>query len=128
MILLDTCSLLWLSSDPDRFSDRARSLVIEFKDHLHASAASAWEMALKKRKGKLDFPLPVLDWFGQTLDRHGILEIPVSSSIAVKSAELPFLHSDPVDRILIATAFEKNLILLTPDRLISQYPGIRCEW
>lgn len=128
MILLDTCALLWLASDPKKLSDRARSLVAEERDTLFVSAISAFEIGVKHRKGALELPLPAPEWFEATLDHHGVREIPVSGSIAAASTLLPPLYGDPCDRMIVATARELSATLLTPDHLIRAYPGITVEW
>src|SRR3990167_10318121 len=128
MILLDTCTLIWLTSDLARISERAKGRITEFRDSLHVSPVSALEIALKRRKRKLALPLDTERWFQNALNQHGLAEIALSSKTAIASTELQALHEDPFDRILVATAMEQNLILLTPDRLISQYPGVCCEW
>ncbi|MCI5209928.1 MAG: PIN domain-containing protein [Candidatus Electrothrix sp. ATG2] len=57
-----------------------------------------------------------------------IEEIPVSSAVAMKSASLPFLHKDPCDRIIIATALEHRMPIITADQIIPQYSGIKVIW
>jgi len=128
MLLLDTCALLWLSSDPDKLSHHAKELITQYADELFISAISAFEIAVKAEKKKLILPLKPLPWFERVLEFHGIEEIPVNSTILVRAAELPPLHQDPCDRILIATSQTLRLKLLTPDPLIKKYPGVHTDW
>ncbi len=128
MLLLDTCGLLWLAADPSRLSDRARDLVRANPAALFISAITAFEIAVKFRKGKLRLALPPEAWIQRALDHHGIRELPISWQIAARSALLPPLHADPADRMIVATAEAHSLLILTPDPLIAAYPGARVAW
>lgn len=128
MILLDTCTLLWLTSDQTKLSPEAKTLIKNNNGNLFVSAISAFEISIKNRKGKIKLSLNALEWFEQSLAFHGILEIPVSSKIAIQATELPTLHQDPCDRIIVATAQIESCLILTPDSLIHKYPDIRCVW
>ncbi|MBF0546840.1 MAG: type II toxin-antitoxin system VapC family toxin [Candidatus Riflebacteria bacterium] len=128
MLLLDTCALLWLASDQKKLSLTAKNEIIKNAQELFVSAISAFEIAVKSRSGKLRLPLLPLDWFSEALDFHGIREIPVTSSIAVFSVQLPLLHNDPCDRIIIATAQLKSMKIVTSDKLISDYNQASVIW
>jgi PIN domain nuclease of toxin-antitoxin system len=99
MILLDTCALLWLVMEPARLSPRAKSLIATNGASLAVSAISAFEIAVKARKEKLDLKLPPEQWWQTALAHHGIVSIPVSAEIALASVALPPHHTDPADRI-----------------------------
>ncbi len=128
MILLDTCTLLWLTSDPSQLSKKAQEKIRENNDSLFVSSISAFEIAIKVKKKKLILPMKINHWFEETLDFHGIEEISIDSSLLIRAAELPPHHQDPCDRIMIATAESHRLILLTPDSLIKQYHEAKTEW
>ena len=128
MILLDTCTLLWLASDQKKMSPKAKKEIEKNAQSLFVSAITAFEIAIKCRNGKLELPLPPLDWFTEAVDFHGIREIPVTSSIAVSSVQLPPLHSDPCDRIIIATSQLNAMKIVTCDKLISQYENAEVIW
>ena len=128
MILLDTCTLLWLSSDQKKLSSKAKKEIEKNARSLFVSAITAFEIAIKCRNGKLELPLPSLDWFTEVVDFHGIREIPVTSSIAVSSVQLPPLHNDPCDRIIIATSQLNAMKIVTCDKLISQYENAEVIW
>lgn len=83
---------------------------------------------MKSSLGKLRLPSPADQWYAEVLEHHGLEEIPVSGSIAIASARLPRLHTDPADRLLVATAIEEGLALITPDWHISQYDRVRVLW
>ena len=128
MILLDTCVLLWLVSDQKKLSTKAKNTIEENGYALFVSAISAFEIAIKYQNGKLELPLPTMDWFTEALDFHGIREIPVTSSIAISSVQLPPLHNDPCDRIIIATSKLNAMKIVTSDKLISQYDQADVIW
>lgn len=128
MILLDTCTLLWLASDQKKLSSKAKKEIEKNARALFVSAITAFEIAIKCRNGKLELPLPTLDWFTEAIDFHGIREIPVTSSIAVSSVQLPPLHNDPCDRIIIATSQLNAMKIVTCDKLISQYENAEIIW
>lgn len=128
MILLDTCTLLWLAIEPDRLSAAARKSIAAAGEFACVSAISAWEIAWKHRCRKLRLKLAPGAWFPLALEQHALKELAISAAIALRSASLPFLHRDPADRFLIATAQEHNLTLLTPDPAIQQYPDLKSLW
>lgn len=128
MILLDTCVFLWLAADQAKLSANSRQSLRLNAGRLFVSSISAFEIAVKAKKGKLNLPVNPEDWFSRALRHHGIREIPVNSRIAVQSIALPPLHNDPCDRIIIATALEHTMPVVTSDRLIKQYPGITATW
>jgi len=128
MILLDTCSLLWLSIAPERLSAPARSAIAQAGEFVHVSAISAWEISWKQRHGRLQLQLDASAWFPLALENHALREIAISVTIALRMADLPEIHRDPADRFLIATAQELNLTLVTPDPLIRQYPDLKTLW
>jgi PIN domain nuclease of toxin-antitoxin system len=128
MVLLDTCALLWLVSDQTKLSEKARHTIVRNVDRLFVSAITAFELAVKQKHGKLKLPLPPQEWFAEALIFHGIRELPVSSGIAMQSVQLPPLHNDPCDRIIIATAQMNDMGIITSDRLIRQYPDTKVIW
>ena len=128
MILLDTCTLLWLAIEPKQLSSAARERIASAGEFVYVSAISAWEIAWKHRCRKLRLKLAPEAWWTRALRQHVLTELPISAAIALRSAALPILHRDPADRFLIATAQEHQLILLTPDPAIQQYPQLKTLW
>ena len=123
MILLDTCTLLWLASDQTRLSADAIRRFGEQAGFLFSSSISAFEIGLKQQKGRLGLPLPPEQYYLEALASHGVREIRVDGVIAVRATALPPLHADPCDRIIVATAQRHGLTLLTPDPFIRSYPS-----
>ena len=128
MILLDTCTLLWLALEPDRLSDSVRKRLDEPDTIVWLSSISAFEIGQKFAKGKLELELPPEKWVPRALDSHRIQYLPLDLPSALLAASLPPLHNDPFDRLLIATARQHNLTLLTPDPKIHAYPRVKVQW
>jgi PIN domain nuclease of toxin-antitoxin system len=128
MLLLDTCALLWLVADQEMLSPKVKKEIEKNPQSLFVSAISAFEIAIKCRNGKLELPLPPMDWFSEALDYHRIQEMPVTGSIAIASVQLPPLHNDRCDRIIIATAHLNSMKIVTRDSLISAYKQAKVIW
>ena len=121
-LLLDTHVLLWAAGVPDRLSAEARALIDAPEHELFFSAASVWEIAIKRGLGRDDFQVDTRLLRRGLLD-NGYSELPVGSEHAVAIDSLPPLHKDPFDRLLVAQAMVEGITLLTSDALVAQYPG-----
>ncbi|MGH9322155.1 MAG: type II toxin-antitoxin system VapC family toxin [Vicinamibacteria bacterium] len=120
-VLLDTHAFLWWVTDDPRLSSRARELIQEGGSPVFFSAASAWEMAIKARIGKLSLPQPAQAFVREQLHRNGFTSLAVEVGHALQVGELPAHHRDPFDRLLVAQSQMEKLPLLSSDPLISQY-------
>lgn len=121
-LLLDTHLLLWAAGDPDRLSHVALALIEDPANELIFSAASLWEIAIKRGLGRADFHVDARVLRRCLLD-NGYSELPITSEHAVAIDSLPLIHKDPFDRILIAQAMVEGITLLTTDSLVAKYPG-----
>lgn len=128
MILLDTHAMVWLASDPKRLSAAARQAINAHTATLHISAVTAWEISLLVRSGRLTLPMRPEDFVERTIRHAGLIELPITRESAQASVALPALHNDPFDRVLIAECGLRQLSLITADRVIAQYPGLRVIW
>lgn len=128
MLLFDTCTLLWIASDPEKISANAHHAILENADELYISAISAFEIGLKAQRGKLVLPFAPRKWFDAAIEHHGIREIPISSRICFLSAELPLHHNDPCDRFIIATAMLHSMRIVTADVSIARYKEASVIW
>ena len=128
MILLDTCTLLWLTLDQAQLSAAATLCLRENAGRLYVSPLTAFEIGQKTAAGKLVLELPPARWFARALELHGLRECSFTSTIAMRASALPRLHADPVDRILVATAQNDAFTLLTPDPKIRAYPDLLTLW
>jgi PIN domain nuclease of toxin-antitoxin system len=131
MIVLDTHTWIWFISKPEVLSKRAKKAVsaaVKEKSVL-ISSISAWEVALLVVKKRLTLSLDVTDWIAKSEGLPFIQFIEISNSIAVKSVNLPQpLHSDPADRIIIATALTAGVPLVTKDKKLINYPHVKTIW
>lgn len=121
-LLLDTHLLLWAAGAPGKLPAAARDLLADRRHTLCFSAASLWEIAIKRTLGRADFRVDPGVLRRGLLD-NGYLEVPVEGPHAIAVAVLPALHKDPFDRILIAQAVVGEMLLLTSDAQVAQYPG-----
>jgi PIN domain nuclease of toxin-antitoxin system len=119
-LLLDTHLLLWAAGEPAKLPPKARVLIEDEANALLFSAASIWEVAIKRGLGRADFQVDVRRLRRGLLD-NGYLELTISSLHAVTVDTLPMLHKDPFDRILIAQAKAEGVVLLTVDRTLAPY-------
>jgi PIN domain nuclease of toxin-antitoxin system len=116
--MLDTNALIWALADPKRLSPQATSEIQDRSNEVFVSVVSAWEIGIKKAKGRLEFP----DNLEQMLARKEFepLSLTLRHGIAIES--LPYQHHDPFDRMLIAQAQVEKLTLVTSDRTMQRYP------
>ncbi len=126
-LLLDMCSLLALAGQAGKLSGAA-SRALEAPESVWASPITAWEIAIKAKAGKLNLAVPPEEWFQSTLDRYQIEQIPIDVRLLCAAADLPLIHRDPFDRVLVATCLSHKLAILTSDRVIPAYPGIQVIW
>ena len=121
-LLLDTHLLLWAADNPSRLPKAVRLLIEDEGNELLFSAASLWEITIKRGLGREDFRVdPRL--FRRALLDNGYIELPITGEHAVNLDLLPSTHKDPFDRILVAQAMVEGITLLTNDRKLLGYPG-----
>lgn len=124
-LLLDTHVLLWAASEPQHLSAKARTLLLDPANQLVFSAASLWEISIKSSLDRTDFKVDARRLWRMLLV-NGYRELPVTSEHTVAVNDLPTLHKDPFDRILVAQARVEGLLLLTADKMVAKYgEGVR---
>jgi PIN domain nuclease of toxin-antitoxin system len=116
-LLLDSQALLWALHDPYRLTPAARAAISDPKRAVYYSAAAAWELELKTAKGKLTLP----DNWLAAAEQIGFVELPVSASDVRMGAHLPWHHSNPFGRLLVAQAISHGLHLATRDPVFAAY-------
>jgi len=126
-VLLDTCTFLWLVGGSTELSPKARAAFASPANEVYLSAASAWEIAVKHRLGRLPLPTDPSEFVPDQRAAHGIDPLPIDEEASLHLTRLPDLHRDPFDRILVAQALVGGLLLLTPDAAIRKYP-VRTLW
>ena len=128
MILLDTCAVLWLDGDRDKFSASALTALRHHADALCVSPVTFMEIGIKLKHQRLTLPLPFQEWVEKTVERYAFLSIPVSRDIAVTATGLADIHRDPFDRIIIATGKVNRIPVVTADRTFPNYKDIKVIW
>lgn len=121
-LLLDTHLLLWVAVDHPRMSSRTRAILNNLENELSFSASSIWEIAIKRGQQRKDFLFDPREIRRLAIE-NGYQELPILGQHAVAVENLPPIHKDPFDRILIAQAVVEGITLLTADSVIAQYPG-----
>lgn len=117
-VLLDTHALIWALEGSSKLSKAARRAIENTQNDVLVSAASAWEIAIKKAMGKLSVPDDLIE----VIDAAGFVRRPLGFAEARRLESLPALHTDPFDRMLVAHALEEGAVLVTRDREIARYP------
>lgn len=121
-LLLDTHILLWAGASPSDLPSEATALIEDRGNELYFSAASVWEVGIKKALGKANFQFdPAV--FRRALLDVGYLELPMTGQHSIAAAALPMLHADPFDRMLIGQAITEGFVLVTSDSAIARYAG-----
>lgn len=122
-LLLDTHIALWAISDDKRLSTKAREMIAAADNVVHVSAVSIWEIAIKHSLGRTGANAmaisgaQAIDYF----DQAGFASLPISAAHAASVENLPPLHTDPFDRLLVAQALAEPLRLMTHDKHIAAY-------
>ena len=122
--LLDTHVLLWWLESPGRLSPAARRAMEDQANTILVSAASAWEIAIKSRAGKLEAG-PLVDDFSRELEEEGFAELAISAAHAIRAGLLRGPLRDPFDRMLIAQAQSENLSIISKDKWFDDYAVTR---
>jgi PIN domain nuclease of toxin-antitoxin system len=115
--LLDTHILLWWLADDEHLSARGRELIANPEHVVFYSAASIWEIRIKAAIGKLDLP----DTFADALAAQAFEALSVTAAHAHMLRDLPLLHRDPFDRMLVSQARAEHLTLVTHDEVLTRY-------
>lgn len=116
-LLLDTHALLWALAADASLSGEAAAAITDGRSEVYASAASAWEIEIKRTLGKLEAPPDLVD----AVEDTGFEPLAIDMDHAIEAGRLPLHHSDPFDRLLVAQARLEGLTLVTSDSQIERY-------
>jgi PIN domain nuclease of toxin-antitoxin system len=116
-LLLDTHILIWWLSQDRRLSQLETDLITDPDNLIFVSAATAWEIVVKRMIGKLETP----DDLPAALTANNFLELPITIEHSQKLYQLPLHHNDPFDRIMVAQAISEDLTFMTRDAKIALY-------
>jgi PIN domain nuclease of toxin-antitoxin system len=122
VIVLDTHAALWLANDDPALGPSSLSTVLAARDErqLAISAISFWEIALLTAKRRLELEQDAITLRDELLST-GIIEIPLTGSVAILAVELDITHGDPADRFIVATAIANEATLVTADRTLLRW-------
>ena len=120
--LLDTCVFLWFISGDKRLSKSLRERICNPENEIFLSTVSIWESIVKYQLGKLPLPEPPAKYLPAQRKKHKISSLPLDEGSVVRLSNLPAIHRDPFDRMLICQAIEHHLTLITVDDFIRSYP------
>lgn len=126
MYLLDTCAFIWYLEDSPRLSDRARTILNAEKD-VFLSLTTLWEIAIKKTIKKLELNKTTAE-LQELCESAGITLLSIDAKYFDTIQQLPLIHGDPFDRLIIATAKEEGLAIVTDDEKIRLYSEIETVW
>jgi PIN domain nuclease of toxin-antitoxin system len=126
-VLLDTHILLWAVINPEKLSRRAAKIIDDKSGVMLVSAASAWEIATKVRKGKLPGAEAFERDFVRTLDDLGYVLLSIEAETALRAARLTADHRDPFDRMIAAQALALDIPVISLDAKLDQF-GVRRIW
>ena len=116
-LLLDTHTLIWWLTNDPTLSVEAKTAIAVADNLVFVSAASAWEIAIKKSLGKLEAP----DDLAAQIEEKRFTPLAININHALAVEQLPYHHQDPFDRILIAQAIWEQLTIITRDRKFDRY-------
>jgi len=119
-VLLDTHAFLWWDGDSTELNPACRAVIADPSNRVFVSAASVWEIGIKRRTGKLAFNGSALE----AIRNNGFIELPIFGRDAEAAAALDWSHADPFDRLLVAQAQAGGLILATADSAIRAYGNV----
>ena len=129
--LLDTHAWIWWVSEDRRLSRSARRVIEKAVtgDNLWLSMISLWEVAKKVEKGQLVLDRPLDAWLDTAVDQPGLHLAELTRPILVESCRLPApFHGDPADQLIVATARDRDAVIVTKDQQIQHYGHVRATW
>jgi PIN domain nuclease of toxin-antitoxin system len=127
-VLLDSHALLWfLLGDAERFPSHVRDVIEDPRSHVVVSVTSQWELMLKAMAGRLRLPDAPERFLIDLAQEAGFRVLDVQPRHVAALAELPGIHPDPFDRMLVAQALVEDLDLVTGDEVLRRYP-VRTMW
>jgi len=120
-VLVDTQIFLWAITDDPKLSARYRTSYSDPSHELYLSMASIWEMLVKAGIGKLPLPQPAIPYLLRQMEKNGLELLPIRTSHLSALEQIPPLHRDPFDRMLVAQAKAESMLMLTSDPKIKGY-------
>jgi PIN domain nuclease of toxin-antitoxin system len=126
-VLLDAHTLLWFLAGSNQLSAKALACIQDTRNTIFVSPVTLWEIGIKDSLGKLSLPKPFEQLFPASLDASNILILPIFSQHLHEHRKLPFHHSDPFDRLVIAQALVEDCTVISCDSEFPPY-GVKLLW
>ena len=126
-VLLDSNVFFWAGTGDQKVSATAQAILDDLGNELLLSSVTPWELGIKFSQKKLTIPSGFSEFIRIAMADLLTTELPVSIAHALKSAELPLIHGDPFDRILVAQALVEGVPIVSGDRRLSEY-GVAVIW
>jgi len=123
-ILLDTHIFIWLIDEDNRLDSLGREEIKNPQNQIFLSVASVWECVIKYQIGKLNFPQSPYIYLPQKRKEYLIKSLPINEESLSHLRQLPLLHKDPFDRLLISQSLQDDLTIMTEDNAILAYPDL----
>jgi PIN domain nuclease of toxin-antitoxin system len=123
-ILLDTHIFIWLIDEDNRLDSLGREEIKNPQNQIFLSVASVWECVIKYQIGKLNFPQSPDIYLPQKRKEYLIKSLPINEESLSHLRQLPLLHKDPFDRLLISQSLQDDLTIMTEDNAILAYPNL----
>ena len=127
ILLLDTCAYLIATHQPELLPTKARRAILTARVR-YWSPVGTWEIAVKSALGRFELPGEAFASLDVGLAALCVTHLPLTHAHAALVHELPSLHKDPFDRLLIAQALAEGLVVVTSDETIPNYPGVTAIW
>ena len=129
MILIDTCVWIWYASSRDESLSVEALKAIRDADRIAVSAISCWEIGVLLEKGRLKLDLGLTSWVQRSRAMPRFAVLPIDAEVAQRASAFGNrLHRDPADRMIVATAIEHGLTLVTPDKAIRNCRLVETLW
>jgi PIN domain nuclease of toxin-antitoxin system len=126
-LLLDTHTFIWFSEDNASLSQTAKASIENIENDVYLSTVSLWEITIKVQLKKLTLNKTLSDIF-KYIPEHSFEYLDIKPSHLLKLSILDFIHKDPFDRMLVAQAMAEDMVLVTKDENIWQYPSVKLLW
>ena len=126
MYLLDTCAFIWSVQDSPELSSIARN-ILDGDDDVFVSQATFWEIAIKQTTGKINLSQTSFE-LAEICEAEDIKILPLELAHFERIKQLPMIHKDPFDRIIMAAAIEEGLTILTKDEAVRKYEEVKTLW
>ena len=119
--LMDTHAFLWFVSDDNRLSSKAKSIIKNNNNEIYFSAASAWEISIKSKLGRMKLGEDLGSFIIEQLTANSFGPLAITISHSLYTEKLPQIHKDPFDRMMISQSKVENMVLITGDKKIREY-------